>query len=137
VTAVTIADPGQLREPAHPAADPWSVVSVIIHDLASHAIKSSYGPDADFGRAAIAAARLLEALGVQPLIRDDDADLITAAPYPLSLDIRVTAARELLAEQHQPAGMPAGDARALLARYQRRLRGLLDAIGGSGTEAGS
>jgi hypothetical protein len=42
-----------------------------------------------------------------------------------------------MAEQHHPAGMPAADARALLARYQRRLRGLLDAVGGSGTEAGS
>ena len=45
------------------------------------------------------------------------------APYPLSLDIRVTAARELMAEQHQPAGMPAGDARALLARSEARWLG--------------
>jgi hypothetical protein len=136
VTAAEITDPSRLREPAHPCADPWAIVHVIAADLAAHGIKSRFGAEADFGQAATAAAALLSALDVRPLVRDDD-DVITATPYPLSLDIRVTAARELMAEQHQPAGMPAGDARALLARYQRRLRGLLDAIGGSESEAGS
>jgi hypothetical protein len=134
VTGITIADPGRLREPAHPSADPWAIVHVIVADLAAHGIKSRFGAEADFGQAATAAAALLSALDVRPLVRDDD-DVTEAAPYPLHLDIRVTAARELLAEQHQASAIPAGDARALLARYQRRLRGLLDAIGDSGTEA--
>lgn len=56
--------------------------------------------------------------------------LMEAAPYPLSSDTRVTAAHELLAEHHQPAAMSPGDLRALLARYQRRLHGLLDAVSG-------
>ena len=44
-------------------------------------------------------------------------------------DPRVIAAAELLAERHQPITMTPGDMRALLARYQRRLHELLDALG--------
>ncbi len=44
-------------------------------------------------------------------------------------DPRVADARELLAEHHQPLSMTPGDLRALLARYQRRLHELLDALG--------
>lgn len=39
-------------------------------------------------------------------------------------DSRVTSARALLAEQHQPAAMTHAEVRALLARYQRRLHDL-------------
>jgi len=63
--------------------------------------------------------------------------LLRTAPQPLSSDTRVRAARDLLAEHHQPAAMPPGDLRALLARYQKRLHGLLDALGTSEPETGS
>ena len=49
----------------------------------------------------------------------------------------VIAAIELLAEHHQPITMTPGDLRALLARYQRRLHELLDAVGQDVREAGS
>lgn len=52
-------------------------------------------------------------------------------------DPRITAARELLAARHQPITMTPGDLRALLARYQRRLHELLDAVGQDVREAGS
>jgi hypothetical protein len=209
VNGVEITDLERLREPEHPAADPWGIVHVVAHDLSAHGIKSRFGSEADFGHAAVAAAGLLSALGVQPLVSDDeppagpddkdvdldagprsggggqchwlqafedaikfrharaagpcsdcnatpdkcedhgrDLDLIgeyrrtarqvmRAAPYPLSSDPRVMAARDLLAEQHQPAAMPPGELRSLLARCQRRLRGMLDAVGVAGPEAGS
>ena len=44
-------------------------------------------------------------------------------------DPRILRARELLAEHHQPVTMTPGDLRALLARYERRLHELLDAVG--------
>jgi hypothetical protein len=44
-------------------------------------------------------------------------------------DPRVMRARELLAELHQPLSMSPGDVRALLARYQRHLHELLEALG--------
>jgi hypothetical protein len=49
----------------------------------------------------------------------------------------VIAAIELLAEHHQPITMTPGDLRALLARYQRRLHELLDAVGQDVRETGS
>jgi hypothetical protein len=52
-------------------------------------------------------------------------------------DPRIIAARELQAEHHQPITMTPGDLRALLARYQRRLHELLDAVGQDVREAGS
>ena len=52
-------------------------------------------------------------------------------------DPRITAARDLLAERHQPVTMTPGDLRALLARYQRRLHELLDALGQDARETGS
>lgn len=52
-------------------------------------------------------------------------------------DPRVIAATELLAEHHQPITMTPGDLRALLARYQRRLHELVDAVGQDVREAGS
>lgn len=64
--------PGARREPARPHADPWSVVTVIMHDLSSHGIKSRYGPEADLGAAAQHAAALLEALGVAAVVPDDE-----------------------------------------------------------------
>ena len=64
--------PGGSREPAHPQADPWSVVTVIMHDLSAHGIKSRYGSEADLGEAAGHAAALLEALGVAAVIPDDE-----------------------------------------------------------------
>ena len=60
-----------------------------------------------------------------------------AAPYPVGSDTRVIAARNLLAEHHQPAAMPPGQLRSLVVRYQGQLRGLLDAVGISDREAGS
>ena len=54
--------------------------------------------------------------------------LLQTALRPLSSDPRVTAARDLLAEQHQPAALATAELRGLLARYQRRMRGLLDAL---------
>jgi hypothetical protein len=44
-------------------------------------------------------------------------------------DPRVAAARELLAEHHQPLVMTPGDLRTLLARYQRAVAELLDVLG--------
>jgi hypothetical protein len=45
-------------------------------------------------------------------------------------DERVTRARVLLAEQREPLTMTPGDLRSLLARYQRRVRELLDVVDG-------
>jgi len=69
VSAVDV-DGGRLREPEHPSADPWSVVHLIVSDLASHGVKSRFGAEADFGAAAVAAAELLTALGVTPVLAD-------------------------------------------------------------------
>ena len=52
-------------------------------------------------------------------------------------DPRIVRARELLAEHHQPMTMTPGDLRALLARYQRRLHELLDALGQDARETAS
>lgn len=61
---------GRLREPEHPSADPWSVVSVVIGDVAGRGIKSKFG---DLSEPARSAADLLSALGVTPVIPPDDA----------------------------------------------------------------
>lgn len=66
-------DAGRLREPEHPSADPWSVVHLIVSDLASHGVKSRFGAEADFGAAVAAAAGLLTALGVTPAVPDGGA----------------------------------------------------------------
>ena len=50
-------------------------------------------------------------------------------------DPRIAAARELLAEHHQPITMTPRDLRALLARYQRRLHELLETLGHGGADA--
>jgi len=76
-------------------------------------------------------------LGLVTAYQHTARQLLQAPPYPLSSDTRVTAARDLLAEHHQPAAMPAGDLRALLARYQKRLHWLLDALGTADPETGS
>jgi len=47
-------------------------VTVIMHDLSSHGIKSHYGAEADLGAAAQHAAALLEALGVAAVVPDDE-----------------------------------------------------------------
>jgi hypothetical protein len=65
------------------------------------------------------------------------AQLMEGEPHLLSIDTRVAAARELLAEHHQPAAMPPGELRALVARHQKQLYGLLDAVSGGDPEAGS
>ena len=65
------------------------------------------------------------------------AQLMDGEPHPLSTDTRVAAARELLAEHHQPAAMPPGELRALATRYQKQLHALLDAASGGDPEAGS
>lgn len=60
---------GPIREPAHPTCDPWSIVSVVIHHLAATATKSKFG---DLRGAVQAAADLLVALDVEPVISPDD-----------------------------------------------------------------
>jgi hypothetical protein len=128
VTAAKIPDRSRLREPAHTCTDPWAIVHMIAADLAAHGIKSRFGAEADFGQAATAAAALLSALDVRPLVRDDDdpaapgdddAGVTSAAPYPLSLDIRA----DTVAGTRPPAWhlqpVPPG---------RRRHRGLLTTI---------
>jgi hypothetical protein len=61
-----------LREPAHPQCDPWSVVTLVMHDLSAHGIKSAYREETDLGAAVQHAAALLEALGVAPVVPDDE-----------------------------------------------------------------
>lgn len=68
-----------------------------------------------------------------PSLAELESKLTAAMAGPAGSDPRVTAARELLSEQHQPLTMTPGDLRALLARYQRRLHELLE---GAGQEAG-
>jgi hypothetical protein len=45
-------------------------------------------------------------------------------------DVRVTRARALIAERHEPLTMTPGDLRTLLACFQRRMTGLLEVIDG-------
>ena len=52
---------------------------------------------------------------------------------PLVSDPRVIAAAELLAEGIQPAALSASQLRGLLARYDRRLRAMLDVVGAAPT----
>ena len=47
----------------------------------------------------------------------------------LTTDPRTVAAAELLAERHQPSALSTADLRGLVAKYERRLAGLLDVIG--------
>jgi hypothetical protein len=60
-----------VREPARPQCDPWSVVTMVMHDLSAHGIKSVYGPEAVLGAAVQAAAALLESLGVAAIVPED------------------------------------------------------------------
>jgi hypothetical protein len=59
-----------LRWPGRPTADPWSVVALVMTDLMSHAVKGSFGAEANLGAAATAASALLVSLGVEPVIPD-------------------------------------------------------------------
>ena len=43
-----------------------------MHDLARDGIKSRFGDETDLGEAVTAAAALLEALGVAPVVPDDE-----------------------------------------------------------------
>jgi hypothetical protein len=61
-----------VREPSRPKADPWGVVTVVMHDLSAHGIKSHYGSEAVLGAAVQAAAALLESLGVAAVVPDDE-----------------------------------------------------------------
>jgi hypothetical protein len=63
--------PAGMREPARPQCDPWTVVNVVLHDLASHGVKNHYGAEASLGGAVMAAAALLESLGVAAVVADD------------------------------------------------------------------
>jgi hypothetical protein len=72
VTAPLHGQPAGFRESARPQADPWSVVTVIMHDLSAHGIKSAYREETDLGAAVQHAAALLEALGVAPVVADDE-----------------------------------------------------------------
>jgi len=64
-----------------------------------------------------------------PSLAELEPKLTAATAGPAGPDPRVTAARELLGEQHEPLTMTPGDLRQLLARYQRRLRELLEGQG--------
>jgi len=66
---------------------------------------------------------------------DELAGKLDLADGVMAGDPRVIAAVELLDEHHQPITMTPGDLRQLLARYQRRLHGLLDALGRGGADA--
>ena len=59
-----------LRWPGRPSADPWSVVALVMADLMTHAVKGTFGAEANLGAAATAASALLVALGVEPLVPD-------------------------------------------------------------------
>jgi hypothetical protein len=137
VTAAEITDPGRLRAPEHPSADPWGIVDLIAHDLAAHGIKSRFGPEADFGRAAIAAAGVLEALAVLPLVRDD-------GPVPPAARARcqhLQALEDAIKFRRARAAAPCADCQSapegscddhgrdagLIANYERTARQLLDA----------
>ena len=52
-------------------------------------------------------------------------------------DPRVTRARALLAEHHQPIALSAADLRHLLARFQRRTVELLEVIDGHRGDTGA
>jgi hypothetical protein len=64
--------PPAMREPARPQADPWSVVTFVMHDLAAHGIKNRYGPETSLQGAVMAATALLESLGVAAVVEDDE-----------------------------------------------------------------
>lgn len=82
------------------------------------------------GSAGPLSARVITAPALDELAaRLDFADGVAAS------DPRVIAATELLAEHHQPITMTPRDLRALLARYQRRLHELLEALGHGGADA--
>jgi hypothetical protein len=155
VTAAEITSPDRLRNddspPAVPDADDARVTAA---RRARHAGRCHWPQafeDAAKWRHARASAPCGDCDAAAPEMCDDhdrDVGLIseyrrTAGqlmqddPYPLSTDTRVLAARALLAEHHQPAAMPPGELRVLLARYQRRLHGLLEAVTDSDKEAGS
>jgi hypothetical protein len=59
-----------LRWPERPTADPWSVVALVMADLMAHAIKGTFGPEANLGAAVTAASALLVSLGVEPVVAD-------------------------------------------------------------------
>ncbi len=63
--------PPGAREPDRPQQDPWAVVHLVLHDLSAHGIKSRFGPEASLGGAVMAAAALLESLGVAVIVPDD------------------------------------------------------------------
>jgi hypothetical protein len=126
--------------PPGPAYNPWGVVRLVTRELARDKIKSRFGPEAGLSEVVGHAARLLEALGVVPVAPAGDDGLSAAFPswrtapaaridgsVPVD-DERVTRARALLAEQHQPLTMTPGDVRKLLARFQRRTVELLEVI---------
>jgi hypothetical protein len=65
--------------PGCASCDQWSIVDLVTHDLSRRGIKSRFGPEADLRAAAHAAAQLLEALGVRPVVPPDDSAVPGAA----------------------------------------------------------
>ena len=118
---------------------------LVTRELVRDGVKSRFGPEADLSEVCGQAARLLEGLGVVPVVpADDPAGLSIAFPswravpadrprvdgsVPAGSDERLIQARLLLAEQHQPLTMTPGDLRQLLARYRQRVRELLEVAG--------
>jgi hypothetical protein len=136
---------GAVSGPAGPVYSPWAVVRLVTRELVREGVKVRFGPEADLSEVCGQAARLLEALGVVPVVpADDPAGLSIAFPswrtapagrprvdgsVPAGGDERVIQARMLLAEHHQPLTMTPGDLRKLLARYRLRVRELLEVAG--------
>jgi hypothetical protein len=154
VTATKITDSGRLRNdddpPADPDADDTRATTARRARPAGRCHWLQAFEDAAKWRHARASAPCGDCDAAAPEKCDDHgrdvgliseyrrtaAQLIQDEPHPLSTDTRVLAARELLAEHHQPAAIPPDDLSALLARYQKRLHGLLSAVSGSDPEAG-
>jgi hypothetical protein len=63
--------PNPPPEPPLPYLDPWTLLTRVCHDLARDAVKSTF-TDARLSDAVRAAASLLEALGVRPMIADGE-----------------------------------------------------------------
>jgi hypothetical protein len=63
---------GTVSAPAGPAYNPWGIVRLVTRELVRAGVKSRFGPEADLSEVCGQAARLLEALGVVPVVPPGD-----------------------------------------------------------------